>query len=184
MKSFFPEQKIKLLHFTKNEESLILDSFFGMSCAKDDAFPESEGLFFLDADTGRYEGKKWMFIVINEGDTEVSYRMRTADGLFEVATDLLWIWIRFIPMRYAQNLDDKPHTVYACLARAVLHCDDLELYGQRVDGVGKMREIGRCRGGYDRIGELMGCSTENCTPSPACGVRARGYGGSPCFASR
>ncbi|MDL2237317.1 alpha-galactosidase [Christensenellaceae bacterium OttesenSCG-928-K19] len=159
--------------------TIFFSNFFGLPGISDGDVLETTGMFFLDADTGRYEGGKWAAVCERKNDNSLLLTQRTRDGVFEVRSEFVMEERTGVLSRQDTlvNLDSAEHTVFACLARTALHMDDAEVYGQF---------SGWCmedEGGWTALpaGELtlsntMGRSTENANPFLGIRQKSTGYG--------
>jgi len=121
----------KGMQFIWDEQFLNLTNFFGISCGQDDAYPECTGLFFLDSDIGRFDGRKLKITDIQFSENKLLASWSVNDILkiymdifLDASTGVISVTTKL------ENCDDNAHIIYSCMPRFPLQGADFQLYGQ------------------------------------------------------
>lgn len=106
-------------------------SLFGLAGGHNPAVPECSSLLFVDSDAGRFEGKKWELVSVNQVENGVDLIQR-AGGVFEARTEVrLHAQTGVISWNLSlSNLDGQDHVIYSCLPRFILQGGAFEAYAQ------------------------------------------------------
>jgi len=155
------------LALARADGALNFTGFFGLPGAGDQADPGCAGLFFLDADSGRYEGARWLPERIDAENGALRLTLRTADGAFAVKMDLGADGETGV-VRWRTSLENRSgaeRVIYAALPRIPLQGGGYRLYGQYsawcAENQGGWTEL---RAGCLELGDSNGCSTESAAP--------------------
>ena len=152
--------------FIREEAFLSLDNFFGMTCSHDNLYPETTGMFFLDADIGRFDGRKLKAVSVEqEGNTlrcvwsandilfvHIAATLDEKTGVISIATQL-------------ENRDTADHIIYSCMNRFPVQGAEYQVYSQYAAWCAENQGAwSKIHAGNLVLTNSAGCSTESATP--------------------
>lgn len=164
-----------VLGFDEENGKLEWKSFFGNAGAVA-SIPECNGAFFLDTDSGRFDGDK--FKAEKTGDSQFLLHVGTFEVRLSFKADEETGVISIKP--YVKNTDSKDHVIYSCFPRIPVYGNDYEVYGQYTAWCAENQgDWMTLAAGNIELTNSAGSSSVSCTPF-AC-LRNRNTGNTVAF---